>query len=72
MAYKRVRKRYSVYETGTDRPLMIWGTAQECAAALGITYRSFSCYVSRARAGRPHKRCEIVVHDTSGEEDVLE
>lgn len=65
-------KRYSVYETGTDRPIIIWGSARECAAALGITYNSFHCYISRARAGRPYKGIEIVEHDTTGEEDVLE
>lgn len=63
--------RYSVYETGTDRPIMIWGTAKECAAALGITYDSFLSYVSRARAGRPYKGIEIIEHGVTDEDDVL-
>ena len=63
-------KRYSVYETGTDRPLMIWGTAQECAAALGIDCGTFYTYIMRARKGRAPKKYEIIIH-TEKEEDVL-
>lgn len=65
------RNRYSVYETGTDRPIKIWGTARECADAMGITYKSFYSYVSRTRAGKPYKGVEIIQHDTTDEDDVL-
>lgn len=63
-------RRYSVYETGTDRPIMIWGTAKACAAALGIDLGSFYKAITRARVGRPVQKYEIIIH-TEKEEDVL-
>lgn len=63
--------RYSVYETGTDRPIMIWGTAQQCAKALGITCRSFYTQIMRTRKGEAPKRYEIIEHDEK-EEDTIE
>lgn len=62
--------RYSVYERGTDRPILIWGTSAECATALGITLDSFYTQIKRSRQGLPPKKYEIVVH-TEKEEDVL-
>ena len=62
--------RYSVYETGTDRPLMIWGSAERCAAALGVDVRTFYTYIMRTRKGRGPKKYEIIIH-TEKEEDVL-
>ena len=62
--------RYSVYERGTDRPLMIWGSARQCAEALGVNVHSFYRYISRAREGQPIKKLEIIIH-TEKEEDVL-
>lgn len=63
-------KRYSVYETDGDRPFMIWGSAQECAAALGVSLNSFYTYVTRAHRGCPVQKYEIIEH-TEKEEDVL-
>ena len=34
-------KHYSVYERTTDKPIVIYGTPEECAKALGITRDSF-------------------------------
>ena len=62
--------RYSVYEIGTDRPIRIWGTSQECAEALGISRGSFYTQIVRARKGRPPQKYEIIEH-TEKEEDVL-
>ncbi len=62
--------RYSVYETGTDRPIRIWGTSAECAASMGIDRHSFYKYVMRARNGQPIQKYEIIEH-TEKEEDVL-
>ena len=45
---------YSVYESGTDRPIYIYGTAVECAAALGITVETFRTYVMLKRKNHPH------------------
>ena len=45
------RNYYSVYETGTDRPICIHGTAEECAAAMDIEVQTFYTYITRFRAG---------------------
>lgn len=66
------RKRYSVYETGTDRPIIIWGSALECAAALKIQLHSFYKQVTRMHRGEPPKGYEIITHDTKDEEDIIE
>ncbi len=50
---------YSVYARGTDRPIMIAGTAAECAAALGITRSSFYTQIVRTRKGQPPQKYEI-------------
>ena len=63
--------RYSIYETGTDRPIMIWGTAQECAAALGISPASLYKQIVRTRKGQPPLKYEIIVHEKTDKEDVL-
>lgn len=64
-------KRYSVYERGTDRPIAIWASSQECADALHITRASFFKQVMRCKQGKPVQKYEIVIHDTTDEEDVL-
>ena len=51
--------RYSVYERGTDRPIVIDGTAKECAAALGITRGSFYKQLNRTHQGKPPQSYEI-------------
>ena len=65
----KMTKRYSVYERGTDRPIYINGTAEECAAALGITRRSFYTQVMRSNKGHPPQYYEIFIDDTDEEED---
>ncbi len=53
-------KHYSVYERATDKPLVIFGTPEECAKALGITRDSFYTKVAKARNGsRPIRKYEI-------------
>lgn len=47
--------RYSVYENKTDRPVIIDGTADECAAALKRSRNSFYCLVNRVAKGRIKK-----------------
>ena len=68
------RARYSVYETGTDRPICIWVNGKKCAAALGIGLKSFYRQVVRTKRGAPPKRYEIIIHDTNteGQEDTIE
>lgn len=55
--------RYSVYEHGTDRPICIYATAQECAAVLGVSINTFYTYVMRIRQGRPPKKVDIYIDD---------
>lgn len=61
-------RKYSVYERGTDRPIMIHGTAEECAAAMGVRTNTFYIYVMRQNKGRP-QRIEIFVDDPDEEDD---
>ena len=43
--------RYSVYDRRTDFPVIIGGTARECAAAMNITLTSFYNAYSRLKNG---------------------
>lgn len=52
-------KFYSVYESGTDKPLVIHGTSDQCAEVLGITRDSFYSKIVRQRQGRPPTKYEI-------------
>ena len=45
---------YSVYSRKTDM-LLAFGTARECAKALGLTLGSFWSMVSRVRTGKNRK-----------------
>ncbi len=54
---------YSVYERGTDRPIIIHGTPAECAAALGITRDSFYKSIQLTKSGSPRKKYEIFKDD---------
>ena len=60
--------RYSVYERGTDRPIYIYGTAAECAAALGMKLDSFYRLLWRQRLGDYHKSLEVF--EDTDEEDI--
>ena len=69
MAGKRDH-RYSVYERGTDRPICIYGTSEQCAAALGIPVHTFYTYITRQRSGRKApKKIEIFFDDIDDEEE---
>ena len=60
MATRRYRYLYSVYDRKTDMPVMIAGTAEECAAAMGITLNIFRTICSKTWKGtRTSKRWEI-------------
>ena len=60
---------YSVYERPTDRPIVIYGTARECAEALGITRESFYKQLIREKRGVPPKSYEIFEDGPESEED---
>ncbi len=63
--------RYSVYERGTDRPIMIHGTSAECAGALRIGIPSFYKQIQRSRQGQPSQKYEIFTdeEDPDGQTD---
>ena len=67
----RCRKRYSVYDAKTEMPIVIYGTARECAEAMGITLNSFHRCVMRTREGKIHMRkwevCEDEVEELEEE-----
>lgn len=42
---------YTVYDRRTDMPLVIGGTARECAAAMGLTLGSFHTIWTRLKNG---------------------
>lgn len=46
---------YSVYDNRTDFPVVIGGTAAECARAMKVTLASFYCCVNRARTGKVNR-----------------
>ena len=56
-------KRYSVYHTKTEMPLVIYGTAKECAEAMGVTLNSFYRYIMRIREGKIKIRKWLVYED---------
>lgn len=66
---RTVKNRYSVYERGTDTPICIYCTADECAAALGVTRDGFYKLLWRQRHGDPPKGVEIF-EDNDDEEDL--
>lgn len=43
---------YTVYRCSTDLPVIIGGTARECAAAMKITMGSFHTIYSKQKNGR--------------------
>ena len=54
---------YDVYDNNTDMPIIIGGSAKECARVLGIKTESFKCYEGKSKSGRytviRYKPCEV-------------
>lgn len=48
-------KLYTVYNNKTDMPVIIDGTAEECAKAMGIKVSSFYPAVTRTKKGQQKK-----------------
>ena len=48
-------KRYTIYNNKTDFPVIVDGTAAECAKAMGIKFKSFHSIATRARKGEIKK-----------------
>ena len=56
-------QRYSVYHKNTDMPLIVYATAAECAAAMGIRKDSFYRYIVRKRSGITMRKWVIYVDE---------
>lgn len=54
----KVERRYSVYRVKDDMPIIIYGTSQQCAAALGINMNSFFVQVHRNNQKRGKERTQ--------------
>ena len=62
-------KRYSVYDRHTDQPVIIYATARECAAAMGLTEMSFySIYSRQKNNGKVSMKWEIFEDEKDDEE----
>ena len=48
-------KLYTVYNNKTDMPIIIDGTAEECAKAMGMTLSSFYSAVTHSRTAKIKK-----------------
>ncbi len=59
---------YTVYDNTTGLPVIAYGTAEECARAMGMKYDSFFCAVTRAHTGQV-KRWDIERHYIDSLED---
>ena len=62
-------RRYSVYNTKTDMPLIIYASPQKCAAAMGIKLNSFYRYICRKKSGRSQTRQWAVYEDEVGDDE---
>lgn len=56
-------RKYSVYDRHTDMPVLIHGTAEQCAKCMGIKLNSFYRTLMRQREGSSASKYEIVVDD---------
>lgn len=56
-------RKYSVYDRRTDMPVLIHGTAAECAACMGIDTNSFYHSLKRSQAGRSKTKYEIFIDE---------
>ena len=49
-------KRYSVYDTKDDTPIIIYASAELCAKALGVKTKTFYRYMTRKHANEATPR----------------
>lgn len=63
----KVTKHYTVYSRKLDE-LLAFGSAAECAKALGITRESFYCLVARAKL-RPNGKYEVMIEREDGDSE---
>ena len=63
--------RYSVYNRRTDLPVIIGGTARECAAAMGIKFNSFHGIYTKLKNGnkKASRKWEIFRDDPEDMEE---
>lgn len=70
MRYK-LYNRYSIYYRVGEMPLIIHGTAQECANAMGIALGTFYSYLSRQNAGKQELTKYLIYEDGKETEEVV-
>ena len=58
---------YSVYRKKDDTPVIIHKNRVQCAAAMGVTIKSFDSLASRMRHGHKGRKWEIVRHEEEEE-----
>jgi predicted DNA-binding protein (UPF0251 family) len=51
-------------------PVMLYGTAYECAAAMGVSRSTFFTYLSRFRKGMKYPKKYLIYEDEMEDEDV--
>lgn len=62
-------RRYSVYRRSDEMPIIIFATAEKCAAAIGCTVDTFRSYLSRQKKGYPYPKSVLIYQDEVTEED---
>lgn len=68
-----VKYHYTVYNCRTDFPVIIGGTARECAAAMGVTLSSFlTIYTKLKNENKKATRKWEIFHDDPGDMEVEE
>ena len=62
--------RYSVYKQPGDMPVAIHKNRLQCAAAMGVTLRTFDSYTSAIRhSARSFKKWEIIRHEEEEDDE---
>lgn len=59
---------YSVYRKPDDTPVIIHKNRIQCAAAMGVTQKSFDSIASRIRHGHKNNKWDIIRHEEDEDE----
>lgn len=66
---KYCHNRYSVYHRVDETPVIIFATANECAAAMKCNVNTFYAYLSRFNKGKPYPKKYLIYEDEMDEEE---
>lgn len=67
-----VYKRYSVYYSGSEMPVILFATARECAAAMGVCLNTFFGYLSRFNKGYKYPKKYLIYEDEIDLDDITD